>query len=109
MGMLQIPNGQIARLRWKEVDRSKKVGQTDHMLKVSLLQSTMFWFLILYDIHCRSSIKAQFALQKRNSTFVLVKTPKRPLPSFLSSRSWMNSSKILMVLSLFVSIRVMQG
>jgi hypothetical protein len=36
-GRLQIPNGQIARSRWKEIDRSKRVARTDRMLKVNLI------------------------------------------------------------------------
>jgi hypothetical protein len=33
-GRLQISNGQLARSRWKEVDRSKKLARTDRILKV---------------------------------------------------------------------------
>ena len=43
-GRLKIPNGQIARSYWKEVGRSKRIGRTDRMLKVSLFRYAMFWF-----------------------------------------------------------------
>jgi hypothetical protein len=33
-GRLQISNGQLARSRWKEIDRSKRLARTDRMLKV---------------------------------------------------------------------------
>lgn len=36
-GRLQISNGQIARSRWKEIDRSKRLARTDRMLKVGLI------------------------------------------------------------------------
>lgn len=33
-GRLQISNGQLARSRWKEIDRSQKLARTDRILKV---------------------------------------------------------------------------
>ena len=39
-GRLRLPNGQLARSRWKEVDRSSKLARTDRILKVNPIQLT---------------------------------------------------------------------
>jgi len=39
-GRLRLPNGQLARSRWKEVDRSSKLARTDRILKVDSIQLT---------------------------------------------------------------------
>ena len=43
-GRLQIPTGQVARSRWKEVDRSSKLARTDRNVKVRDLISLNFNF-----------------------------------------------------------------
>ena len=63
-GRLKLPTEQIARSRWKELERCSDMARTDRNIKVRDLISFVWLFI---DMHRRSSIRTRFVSLKLNT------------------------------------------